>query len=188
MPILGTATALLVINTQHSMASLERTLPKGETLCLSSQIINCSVLYLTEVTHLLTSNIWLTLYTRSTEVKEAPPPLQKEATQFSSKWNKCRWRIERGRFFIFCRLSLTVCFHPKVYLSRVQQSGKREKAHKVSHASGETGLCAAITVLKINVIWAEAGNDNNFKSGAWHVIGCVGSWKRRLRGYFYTFT
>ena len=57
MPILGTATALLVINTQHSMASLEETLLKGEILCLSSQIINCSVLYLTETTQLLTSNI-----------------------------------------------------------------------------------------------------------------------------------
>ena len=188
MPILGTVTVLLVINTRHSMASLGRTLLKGDTLCLSSLIVYFSVLYLTEMTHLLTPNIWLALFTRSTEVKEAPPPLQKEATQFSSKWNKCRWRIERERFFIFCRLSLTVCFHLKVYLSRLQQSGKREKAHKVSHSSGETGRCATITVLKINVIWAEAGNNNNSKSGAWHVIGCVGSWKRRLRGYFYTFT
>ena len=120
----------------------------------SSWILYFSVLYLTEMTHLLTSNIWLALFTRSTEVKEAPPPLQKEATQFSSKWNKCRWRIERERFCIYCGFSLTVCFHSKVYLSRLQQSGKREKAHKVSHASGETGLCATIKVLKIFVIRA----------------------------------
>ena len=154
MPILGTATALLVINTQHSMASLGRTLLKGDTICLSSRILYFPDLYLTEMTHLLTSNIWLALFTRSTEVKEAPPPLQKEATQFSSKWNKCRWRIEREHFCIYCGFSLTVSFHLKVYLSRLQQSGKREKAHKVSHASGETGLCATRKVLKINAIWA----------------------------------
>ena len=32
-------------------------------------------------------------------------------------------------------------FHHKVYLSRLQQSGKREEAHKVSHATGKIQSC-----------------------------------------------
>ena len=87
------------------------------------------------MTQLLTSNIWLALFTRSTEVKEAPPPLQKEATQFSSKWNKCRWGIwgeyfVQGGFFNWSALKMTKC---QITCKSLQKSSKCQNFLRVWH-------------------------------------------------------